>query len=204
MPGMFRGINLLAMILALASPIGCLASPYEDGKEAFRNQDYDRAIALWRPLADAGDAHAQARLAELYLGGLGVRQDYDRAYAYASKAADRGVARGEYILATMYRDGKGVEKDVTHAIALFRQAADQDFAWAQYALGLIYFVGEGARKDLVEAYQWVALAAGGRDEDPTAQTTASYLLDQVGGQLTPDQMQQAKQRVQNWKPAPSH
>jgi uncharacterized protein len=199
-----RSIAALALAALLAFPFQSLAGPYEDGKEAFRNQDYDKAIAIWRPLADAGDAHAQARLAELYLGGLGVTQDYDRAFSYASKATDRGIARGEYILGTMYRDGKGVEKDVARAIALFRQAADQDFAWAQYALGLIYFVGEGARKDLVEAYQWIALAAGGRDEDPTAQTTASYLLDQVGGQLTPDQMQEAKQRVQNWKPAPSH
>jgi uncharacterized protein len=190
--------------MAFVWPALSLADTYEDGKEAFLRKDYEAAIALWRPIAEE-DSRAQGRLAEVYLGGLGTVQNYELALLYASKAADRGNARGQYLIGSMYPDGKGAEKDLAKAISMFRKAAEQNFASAQYSLGLIYYVGEGTPRDLIEAYRWIALAATPRPDDgQNVETSASFLLDEVGAKLTPDQLKEAKERMRQWKAAQIH
>jgi len=195
----------IAIVLwALAHPGAAVAGPYEDGVTAFRDQDYAAAIDLWRPLAEKGDGRAQARMAELYLSGRGVLRNYAEALFWCQQGADQGEARAQYVLASMYRDGKGVPKDALQAIELFRKAADQDFHWAQYKLGLMYFTGEGGRPDYLKAYHWLSLAANAHDsdtpDDAEVRSTAAFLLDAVAAKMTPEQIREAKQRIDEWKP----
>jgi uncharacterized protein len=204
MPGRRIDIAAVALAMVLVWPAHSFAGAYEDGWEAFRRNDYQTAYSIWRPIA-AHDPRAQALLAEMYLGGLGVPQNRELALHYAVKAADRGVARAQYLLGSMYRDGKGVEKDFAKAIALFRKAAEQDYAWAQFDLGLIYYVGEGAPLDLVEAYRWIGLAATPRPDDGmNTEIPASVLLDELGAKLTPDQLKEAQERMRQWRAARIH
>jgi uncharacterized protein len=51
---------LMAMILALNE--AAVAGPMEDGQAAFARKDFATALQQWRPLADQGDAAAQADL----------------------------------------------------------------------------------------------------------------------------------------------
>jgi uncharacterized protein len=202
MPGRCKGFAATLVVLALGLPVQVLAGPYEDGESAFRRKDYATAMKHWQPVAEA-DARAQAGIAAMYLGGLGVPQDYRMALAWCERAANQGEARAQYLLGSMYRDGTGVLKDPVRAMELFRKAADQDLHWAQYNLGLMYFLGEGIPADLVEAYHWLALAAAVRDDkDAQVQKTASFMLEQVSAKLTGDQINQVKQRVSDWKPSP--
>ena len=68
----------------------------------------------------------------------------------------------------------------------------------------MYLLGEGVPADRLEAYHWFALASAVRDDDDEqVHATASFLLEEVSAKLTPDQISQAKQRISEWKPAPS-
>jgi TPR repeat protein len=205
MLGRNKGFALSVAFLALVAANHSLAGTYEDGDRAFHRKDYAVAMETWRPLAEHGDPRAQAAIGSLYLNGLGVAPDVALAMQWCSKAADQGDARAQYLLGSMYRDGQGVAKDLARATTLIRKAAEQDYAWAQYGLGLMYFVGEGVTVDYMEAYQWLTLAATVRQsDDAQVHSTAAFLLDEVGGKLTPDQVAMAKQRSRDWKPASAH
>jgi uncharacterized protein len=204
MPGRCKGFAASLVVLVLVWPIASLAGPYEDGDSAFRSNDYAIAMKHWQPLADGQDARAQSGIAAMYLGGLGVPTDYALALAWGEKAAHQGEPKAQYLLGSMYRDGKGMQKDLARAMVLFRQAADQNLHWAQYTLGLMYLLGEGVPSDHLEAYHWFTLASAARDDDDAqVHETAAFLLEKVSAKLTPDQISQAKQRLSEWKPAPS-
>jgi hypothetical protein len=189
-------------VWALAGPLSALAGPYEDGDAAFRRKDYAAAMARWRPLAEDGDARAQAAIGSMYLSGLGVVQDPGLAMQWCDRAAEQGNPRAQYLLGSMYRDGKAGEKNLPRAMALFRKSAEKDFAWAQYSLGLMYLVGEGVPVDFAEAYYWLSLAAVGRQiEDGQVESTAAFVLDEVTAKLTADQVRQAQQRIREWQAA---
>ena len=204
MSGRCRGCTISVVLLSVVYSAHSFAGPYEDGDSAFRRKDYTAAMKHWRPLAEGENARAQARIAAMYLGGLGVARDYPNALAWCRKAADQGEPTAQYLLGSMYRDGQGVAKDLLRAVDLFRKAADQDLQGAQYNLGLMYFLGEGVPSNHLEAYHWFALAAVPRDQhDAQVHTTASYMLEKVSAKLTTDQLNQATQRASAWKPVQS-
>ena len=162
------------------------------------------AMEAWLPLADSGDARAQTGVAAMYLGGHGVPQSYDRALFWYARAADQRDAAAQYMLATLYRDGRGVDKDVPRAASLLRNAADQGQPWAQYSLGLMYRMGEGVPQDNGEAFFWLSLAtASSPREDANLAATASFVRDDVAARLTAAQLEEARQRIRDWKPAAS-
>jgi len=199
MAGICKRLTLIA-VMALTYPIIALADAYDDGATAFGRKDYEAAMRYWQPLAEGENARAQAGLAAMYHGGLGVKQDYTMALRWCQRAARHGEPQAQYLLGSMYRDGKGVPKDLTRALEWYRKAADQGLHWAQYSLGLMYHMGEGVPSDQLQAYQWLTLASLGRDKDDLqVQATARYLLDTVSTRLTPQQIEQVKQRVSAWK-----
>ena len=79
-------------ILALALFSVATAGPLEDGQAAYQRSDYSTALQIFRPLAEQGNAFAQANLGWMYAQGQGVAQDYAQAVAWWRKAADQGNA----------------------------------------------------------------------------------------------------------------
>ena len=69
-----------------------VAGPLESGAAAYQKGVYAAAIGYWRPLANEGNADAQASLGMMYLKGQGVAQDDAQAVAWLHKAADNGHA----------------------------------------------------------------------------------------------------------------
>jgi TPR repeat protein len=61
----------------------------EDSKAAAETE-----LQILRPLADQGNAEAQAKLGLMYLGGEGLPQDYAQGVACFRKSADQGNADG--------------------------------------------------------------------------------------------------------------
>jgi TPR repeat protein len=198
-----RRLSIAALLAASVISTGAAADGYEEGDAAFRRKDYAGAFAHWRPLAQGGDARAQAGLGHLYSGGYGLMQDQERALFWYRKAAEQGEAAAQYLLASIYRDGTGVARDLSVAVSYFRKAAEQGFHWAQYNLGLMHFTGEGVSRDVVESYQWLTLAitVPQKDDAGLAQT-ASFLRDQVGAAMTAEQVAEAKRRAAAWQPKP--
>ena len=86
------GAALAAQILGSA---GALAGPWEDGMASHNRGDYVPAMALFRPLAAAGNAKAQTVLGTMYHRGQGVARNSLRAFVWFSSAAARGDARAK-------------------------------------------------------------------------------------------------------------
>lgn len=66
-----------------------------DGVLAYQAGDYERALAIWRPLADAGDARARFHLGALLLEGRLGPSDPAAAYRWLALAAEAGQAAAQ-------------------------------------------------------------------------------------------------------------
>lgn len=65
-----------ALLAAILLVRGAVAGPVVDADEAYRRGDYQTALRLAEPVADAGDPTAQYRLGVMYERGKGLPQDY--------------------------------------------------------------------------------------------------------------------------------
>ena len=104
--------------------VKAVADPYQEAKAAFLREDYATELQLLRPLAERGDARAQAVIGIMYDWGLGVRQDYAEAAKWLRLGADQG-SRAQGTLGDTYANGQGVPQDDAEAAKWYRKAADQ-------------------------------------------------------------------------------
>src|SRR5436309_11895770 len=58
-----------AAAVATAFAVPALSGPLEDGIDAYHEKAFDKAAAIWRPLAENGVAAAQYLLGTLYVEG---------------------------------------------------------------------------------------------------------------------------------------
>ncbi len=105
---------LCAPVLALVATCPAMAGS-SDGVAAFRRHDYAAAVAIFGPLAERGDARAQAYLGFMYANGYGVPQNYVEAANWLRLASEQGYARAQYSLGLMYDKGHGVPQDYVQA-----------------------------------------------------------------------------------------
>lgn len=123
-------------VLLAAAVIGALCwsnagrADFADGLRAFDGGDYALAFAEWQPLAEAGDAEAQAALAGLYMNGLGVRQDFGEAAKWYERAARQGDAVAQLNLGDLFAEGRGVQRNLVEAYVWLSLAARQGRSWA--------------------------------------------------------------------------
>jgi TPR repeat protein len=153
---------LIAVVLAVAMVLGMVTAPawadYQDGLRAYQHGDYAAAYREWLPLAEQGDAAAQASLGGLYVNGQGVTKDDTEALKWLRLAAEQGNAIAQNNLGFMYGNGRGVPRDDAQAVEWYRRSADQGNAFGQAVLGRMYMEGRGVPKDPVLAYMWYSLA----------------------------------------------
>ena len=103
---------------------GPTPKPKEDGVEAFRNKDYERAVDIFEKQAKDGDPKAQCNLAYCLETGRGVDRDCEEAVMWYKRAADAGNARAQYNLGVCYEAGVGVERDPDMAYEYISKAAN--------------------------------------------------------------------------------
>ena len=82
-----------------------------DGLSAYDQGDYQTALAEWTPLAEGGDATAQALLGLLYRGAPGLPADAEQSARWYRAAADQGHTHAQYNLGLAYLSGSGVVQD---------------------------------------------------------------------------------------------
>ena len=78
----------IALLIGLVAPAWAGVA---EGVAAYKRGDYATALREYRPLAEQGDAAAQAALGVIYHYGQGVPQDYAEAVRWYRKAAAQGV-----------------------------------------------------------------------------------------------------------------
>ncbi len=155
------GITLwAACACALAAPgASADANALTQAMKAFQQEDYGRALALWRPLAEEGNPIAQFGLGTMYEEGKGVVQDEARATEWFKRSAEGGFVPAQFNLGNAFKQGRGVSQSDVVAVYWWRKSAEQDFAPAQFNLGTAYLFGRGVPKDKQEGLRWYERAA---------------------------------------------
>lgn len=155
----------IALLLAAFLCAPTFAQSFEDGRAAAEQGDPATAIAIWTPLAEAGDLQAQYWLAESFWGGWwGVPENLERRAFWHMQAAGQGHAPSYVQLGRMYELGHHFAQDDRSAAEWYARAADAGNADGQYALGHFYYEGRGVPRDFGRAYGlWRQAAAQGHE-----------------------------------------
>jgi len=107
----------------------------EQGLAAWQAGEQARAVALWRPLAEAGDAESMLFLAFAYRTGRGVIKDDAKAFHWYRRAARAGMPEAQMELSLMYELGIGTKADPMEAAAWSSQATSGEFCPADLPAG---------------------------------------------------------------------
>ena len=168
------------LLAALSAADLALAADFHEGLAAYTRGDYATALSEWQPLARAGDAEAQYRIARLYSRGEGVpERDDATALKWYRAAAEQGHLRAENDLGVVLELGRGLEPDLPGAAAWYRRAAEQGLATAQGNLARLYLAGTGVERDPAAAARWYREAA--EQDDALAQYGLAGLYEHGSG-----------------------
>lgn len=189
-----RLVRAGAVAAAMTLPAAALADG-NAGLKAYQAGDYETAFREFLPLAEAGQASAQAAIGQMYLSGQGVAVDPAQAALWLERAAEGGNARARYQIGNMYAAGYGVAADEMKASYYLLRAASQNMAEAQLAMAQRFYHGQGVPKDLVQSFLYAALGARQGDQDALA------IANTVGAELTPEEQARASALVNAWQPS---
>jgi hypothetical protein len=146
---------LVATVLAalLSAPLS--AQSVKAGIEAWQRADYPSAVAIWRPLAERGDADAQFNLGQAYRLGRGVPINLSAAKTWLERAAASGHVDAETTLGLLlFQNGEQLQ-----GLKWLKQAAEQGEPRALLVYGTALYNGDGLTQDRVLGYAYVSRAA---------------------------------------------
>lgn len=141
------------MLAFLSTPL--FGQSVKAGIEAWQRADYPSAVAIWRPLAEAGDADAQFNLGQAYRLGRGVPLNLAIAKGWFGRAAEAGHLDAETTLGLLlFQNG-----DQLQGLKWLRRAAEQGEPRALLVYGTALYNGDGVTQDRVLGYAYVSRAA---------------------------------------------
>lgn len=147
--------SILGLLFFAVFQVSGVANPLEDGTQAFEKNDYVAALLLLQPLADQGNARAQAMVGAMFLiGCCGVAEDLEAGLDWTRKAAAQGVPEAQTALGDAYLNGRGAKLDYAEAMNWFMKAANQEDSSAQRSIGEMYEKGLGVPKSRDKAEKW--------------------------------------------------
>lgn len=159
-----------ALLAFLAAPAS--GQSVKAGIDAWQRADYSGAVAIWRPLAEKGDADAEFNLGQAYRLGRGVATNLAAAKTWFERSASQGHIDAETTLGLLlFQNGDQVE-----GLNWLKKAAQQGEPRALLVYGTALVNGDGVTQDPVLGYAYVSRAAG-EGLEPAKQTLAQ--LDQL-------------------------
>src|SRR5687767_6315820 len=153
------GLAIMRKLL-LGLAIGALSLPaaaqsVRAGIDAWQKGDTAGAVAIWRPLADKGDADAAFNLGQAYRLGKGVPLDLAQAQGWLERAARKGHVDAQSTLGLLlFQNGNRVS-----AMRWLKAAAEAGEPRAMLMVGTALYNGDGVAADPVTAYAYVSRAA---------------------------------------------
>jgi hypothetical protein len=163
----------VALIGLIAAPLP--AQSVKAGIEAWQRADYSAAVAIWRPLAEAGDADAQFNLGQAYRLGRGVTINLGAARTWFERAATKGHVDAQTMLGLLlFQNG-----DQVQGLKWLKQAAEQGEPRALLVYGTALYNGDAVTQDKVLGYAYVSRAAG------LGLAPAKATLNQLDGLISP-------------------
>jgi TPR repeat protein len=164
--------NLLLALVIGAAAMPAAAQSVRAGIEAWQKGDTAGAVAIWRPLADNGDADAAFNLGQAYRLGKGVPLDLAQAQGWLESAARKGHVDAQATLGLLlFQNGNRIS-----AMRWLKAAAEAGEPRALQMVGTALYKGDGVAADPVTAYAYVSRAAA-QGLAPAQATLAD--LDQV-------------------------
>lgn len=153
----FSRFSLLAAVAVVMATAAPAAAPktVRDGIEAWQRADYAAAVAIWRPLAEKGDADAAFNLGQAYRLGRGVAIDLAAAQTWLRRAANAGHLDAQTTLGLLLFDSGSRDE----ALQWLKKAADRGEPRAMLVYGTALFNGDGVTRDPVLAYAYVSRSA---------------------------------------------
>ena len=147
---------LIGAIMAALIVAPLPAQTVKSGIDQWQSGNYVDAVAIWRPLAEAGDADAQFNLGQAYRLGRGMPTNVAESQKWFERAAAQGHVDAETTLGLLlYQNG-----DQASGLKWLKLAADQDEPRAMLVYGTALYNGDGVTQNPVLGYAYVARAAG--------------------------------------------
>lgn len=126
----------------------------EAAHQAYNEERYDEAFALYSELADS-NPQAKSALAFLYQHGIGTQSDEAKATELFEQAATAHEPTALYNLAILYANGLGgKEVDQFKAHELYLDAATRELPEAMFESALMLERGLGCTQNYSEAAFW--------------------------------------------------
>src|SRR6185295_5869192 len=152
--GMFSRLLFGLAVLGAAVP-SLAAQNVKAGIEAWQRADYAGAIAIWRPLAEKGDADAAFNLGQAYRLGRGVPTNLAAAQTWFERAAEKGHVDAQATLGLLlFQNGNQAD-----GLKWLKAAAEQGEARALLVYGTALFNGDSVTQDPILGYAYVSRAA---------------------------------------------
>ena len=149
----YRHLAVLIWMASLAAPLS--AQSVKAGIEAWQKADYSAAVAIWRPLADQGDADAQFNLGQAYRLGRGVPIDLGAAQIWFERAAGKGHLDAQTTLGLLLFQNN----NHSGALRWLKAASDKGEPRAMLVYGTALVNGDSVPQDPVQGYAYVSRAA---------------------------------------------
>jgi cell division septation protein DedD len=187
---------LVAAALAIWAATPLCAQSVKSGIEAWQRADYPGAVAIWRPLAEKGDADAQFNLGQAYRLGRGVPTNLAAAKTWFERAANQDHVDAETTLGLLlFQNG-----DQAEGLKWLKKASEKAEPRAMLVYGTALVNGDSVAQDPVLGYAYVSRAAA-QGLGPAKQT-----LDQLDQLLPLDERKRGVEmasRLAKGIPAPS-
>jgi hypothetical protein len=146
---------LIAAALLWATPSALPAQSVKAGIQAWQRADYASAVAIWRPLAESGDADASFNLGQAYRLGRGVPTNLAAAKTWFERAAAKGHVDAQTTLGLLlFQNG-----DQAEGLRWLNGAAEKGEPRAMLVYGTALVNGDGVTQDPVLGYAYVSRAA---------------------------------------------
>jgi uncharacterized protein len=91
-------------------PFVTFASTFNDGLNAVKNGNYEKAVKIFRLAAEKGDKFSQHCLGVMLYNGQGIKKDYKESFKWLDLAAKQGLSQAEFDLGILIYHKKGVPK----------------------------------------------------------------------------------------------
>lgn len=150
-----RRLLLAILIASAAAGPAAAAQSVRAGIAAWEAADYAKAVGIWRPLAEAGDADAQFNLGQAYRLGRGVTLNLAVAKTWFERAAGQGHVDAQTTLGLLlFQNGEQAE-----GLKWLGKAAEKGEARAMLIYGTALVNGDTVTQDPVLGYAYVSRSA---------------------------------------------
>lgn len=132
----------------------------ETALKAYKDEDYGKALKLFKPEAEDGNPKAEFYMGLIYYhGNNDIPKSFKESAYWFEKSIENGFPDAYSHLGWQYLHGKGVLKSPKKAFNYFERALEvENHKWQDYAqfyLGRMYLFGKGVKKNLKQAAYWL-------------------------------------------------